>query len=410
MIYFVTLSLWIAAIIAKNQPWAPAAVSGVMIATALPTLILGPLAGVFVDRWDKRLTMMRMDMIRALLILLLIPLTGLMPIPFVRGPLPVFWQIGSIYGVVLVASICGRFFSPARFTILSEILPEPQRARASAMEQTSGNVVKILGPFLAAPLLFVVGIKWALIVNALSFVVSFLAILAVRVPAENREKSTTTRKANFLRELREGLGFFRESRLMLTLLISILLVTLGTGAFDALMVFFFQQNLHAPTSLFGTLVMAVGAGSVVGALLSALLVKHLGVARVFWLSLYLTGLLLIFFARQNALWPALLLLLLVGFALGAINTALGPLFMHVIPHDIMGRVVSVADTSQTLCNLLSVSLAGLLGTFLGGLHATVLGMSFGTYDTIYVGTGVLFLVGAGYAMSNLRGVKLAGEK
>jgi MFS family permease len=197
---------------------------------------------------------------------------------------------------------------------------------------------------------------------------------------------------------------------MLTLLISILLVTLGTGAFDALLVFFFQQNLHAPTSLFGTLVMAVGAGSVVGALLSALLVKRLGVARVFWLSLYLTGLLLIFFARQNALWPALLLLLLVGFALGAINTALGPLFMHVIPHDIMGRVVSVADTSQTLCNLLSVSLAGLLGTFLGGLHATVLGMSFGTYDTIYVGTGVLFLVGAGYAMSNLRGVKLAGEK
>jgi MFS family permease len=72
MIYFVTLSLWIATIIAKNQPWAPAAVSGVMIATALPALLLGPLAGVFVDRWNKRLTMARMDMLRAALVFALL--------------------------------------------------------------------------------------------------------------------------------------------------------------------------------------------------------------------------------------------------------------------------------------------------------------------------------------------------
>src|SRR5579875_1570480 len=159
MIYFVTLSLWIATIIAKNQPWAPAAVSGVMIATALPALLPGPLAGVFLDRWNKRLTMARMDMLRAALVFLLLPLTGLIPLPFITEPLPVFWQIGSIYGVVLAASICGQFFNPARFTILSEILPEPQRARASAMEQTSSSIVKILGPFLAAPLLFIVGVQ-----------------------------------------------------------------------------------------------------------------------------------------------------------------------------------------------------------------------------------------------------------
>ena len=404
MIYFVTLSLWIATVIARNQPWAPIAVSGVMIAMALPTLTLGPLAGVFVDRWDKRLTMVRMDMIRAVLILLLIPLTGLMPLPFVSGPLPVFWKIGSIYGVVLAASICGQFFSPARFTILSEILPEQHRARASAMEQTSGSIVKIIGPFLAAPLLFIVGVQWALIVNALSFVVSFVAILAVRISADGRESGTKTEKANFLRELKQGMSFYRQSQLMLTLLISVLIVTLGTGALDALLVFFFQKNLHAPTSLFGTLPMAVGAGSVLGAILSALLVRRLGSARVFWLSLYLVGLLLIFFARQNTLWPALILFCLVGFPLGAVNTAIGPLLMHVIPHEIMGRVISVFSTSQTLCNLISVSMAGLLGTLLVGFHANLLGIAFGAYDSIYIVTGLLFLLGAFYAMVNLRGV------
>lgn len=197
---------------------------------------------------------------------------------------------------------------------------------------------------------------------------------------------------------------------MLTLLISILIVTLGAGAVDTLLVFFFQKNLHASTSLFGTLVMAIGVGSVLGALLSALLVKLLGSARVFWLSLYIIGLLLIFFARQNSLWPALVLLVLLGLPLGAVNTSVEPLLMHVIPHKIMGRVMSVLDTSQTLCNLISVSMAGLLGTLLGGLHANVLGIAFGTYDTIYVVTGLLFLLGALYAMSNLRGLKLAEQK
>src|SRR5437660_6819850 len=94
MIYFITLSLWIATIIAKDQPWAPAAVSGVLLAWAIPTLTIGPFAGVFVDRWNKRRTMIRMDMIRAILILLLLPLTGLLPLPFVSEPLPVAWQIG----------------------------------------------------------------------------------------------------------------------------------------------------------------------------------------------------------------------------------------------------------------------------------------------------------------------------
>lgn len=406
VIYFITLSLWIATVIVRNQPWAPAAVSGVMIAIALPALTLGPVAGVFVDRWDKRRTMIRMDVLRALLIALLIPLTGLVPLPWVSEPLPALWRIGAIYGVVLAASVCGQFFTPARFTILSEILPEEQRERASAMEQTSSSITRIIGPFLAAPLLFVVGVQWALIVNALSFVVSFLAILALRVPASLTDENAAVRNTDFFGEFREGIRFYAKSRFLLTLFVSVLIVTLGSGALDALLVFFFQTNLHAPDSLFGVLPMAVGAGSVLGAIGVVLLVKRLGSARIFWLTLYLIGVLLILFARQNSLWPALVCLFLVGLPLGAINTVLGPLLMHLIPHDVMGRVVSVFATSQTLCNLFSVSLAGLLGSLLAGLRLNLLGLPFGAYDTIYVVTGLLFLLGALYAMLNLRGLQV----
>src|SRR4051794_40833946 len=69
-IFTTTLILWIATRIAHGESWAPLAVSGVLLATSGATLLVGPLAGVFVDRWDKRRTLLAMDALRACLIAL----------------------------------------------------------------------------------------------------------------------------------------------------------------------------------------------------------------------------------------------------------------------------------------------------------------------------------------------------
>ena len=66
-----TLVLWIVTRLAVNEPWAPLAVSGEFLALTIPVVLFGPLAGVFVDRWDKRRTMLTMDLARALLVGLL---------------------------------------------------------------------------------------------------------------------------------------------------------------------------------------------------------------------------------------------------------------------------------------------------------------------------------------------------
>src|SRR6266487_5096001 len=54
MVFYTTVMLWIATVIAKGEPWAPAAASGALMATAVPVLLIGPIAGVWVDRWDRR--------------------------------------------------------------------------------------------------------------------------------------------------------------------------------------------------------------------------------------------------------------------------------------------------------------------------------------------------------------------
>ena len=76
------LVLWIASTIAKGQPWAPLAVSGVVFMAALPAFIVAPIAGVLVDHWDnKRGTMLHLHCFSIVLLLLLFPLTGLVPLP-----------------------------------------------------------------------------------------------------------------------------------------------------------------------------------------------------------------------------------------------------------------------------------------------------------------------------------------
>ena len=182
-LYETALVLWIATVIARGQPWGPLAVSGVLVAQSIPMLLVRPLAGVFVDRWDKRQTMLRMDALRAVLIALLALAIGALPLPFLSGGrLPAAWQLGAVYGVVFLAGICAQFFNPARLALTGEVVEEERRGRAFGLDYVTENIALIVGPPLGALLFFGVGIQWTLLLNALSFAVSFLCVLRVRPP------------------------------------------------------------------------------------------------------------------------------------------------------------------------------------------------------------------------------------
>lgn len=402
-VFDTTLTLWIATVIAHKQSWAPLAVSGLLLAVSLPTFLLGPIAGVFVDRWDKRQTMLRMDAVRAVLVLFLLI------IPLLSNHFSTAWQLTIVYTITFLATICAQFFNPARFALIGDVVDEPQRARASALGQTVTNFAVLIGPPLAAPLLFSLGVYWALIINALSFVISFLAIFAVRI-SPRVQKETNAEPPKFFQELSEGLHFFTENHILATILISAIIATFGVGALNALDIFFVTQNLHASSNLYGFFATAIGAGSIVGALLSTFFVKRLGVVRTFWLGLVVAGLLLLVFARQTNFFAALVIFFLFGVPVAAINTMLGPLLLHITPRHLVGRVIAVFTPATSLVGMLSVILVGYLAsTLLQNFHATILGLTFGAIDLIFTVTGLLVLLGGIYAMLNLRSVSVQNE-
>ena len=403
-----TLVLWVVTLIARGQPWAPEAVSGILLATILPEFVVAPAAGVFADRWNKRRTMLRMDAMRAVLVALLVLATGVVPLPFLPGGhIPVLWQLGAIYGITFVVSVCSQFFNPSMFALIAGIVDEPDRARASGLKQAASSLAAILGPSLAAPLFFVAGIQWALLLNALSFAVSFLAVLAMRAPAAAGRQDDEPHEG-FLRELAEGLRFYAGNRVLVTLLLMNVLALVGYGTVNTLDIFFLTQNLRAPANLYGLLASAQGVGLVAGAALAAAFAQRVGVARVLGFSVAAWGIAVVVFARLTSFAPALVLIGLIGFMVSASQVAETPILMNVTPQALLGRVAAVLTPALSASELLGIGLSGFLAsTALRHFHTVVLGVAIGPIDTIFTVVGLSILAAGVYTLINLRGVKLA---
>lgn len=403
-VFDTTLILWVTTRLANGQTWAPLAVSGIILASSVPTFLFSLPAGVFVDRWDKRRTMLWTDGLRALLILLLVIIASL-NISVGAGNFFTFFQLGAIYAVVILVTTCTRFFNPARLALLGDIVEDVDRPKAVGLTEVTLNIAIVIGPPLAAVLFFSLGVYGALIANAASFVVSFLTILAIHTP-QSASSVAPSRRGHVFGELKEGFSFFVHSQVLMAILISGCLVLLGGGAVNTLDYFFVTENLHAPASFYGLVGGIFGIGAVIGALLASRYAQRIGLARMLSYSTLLLGLLIVLFGRLTQLIPGLVVMFLIGLLNVATTIASRPLLLRYTPKELVGRVASVINLAFSLAGLLSATLAGYLVSFvLPQFHSVVLGMAFGPVDTVYTAAGFLIVIGGLYAMIVLRSVQ-----
>jgi MFS family permease len=428
-VFETTLVLWVAVRIAAGQPWAPLAVSGVLVAATLPIFLVGPLAGVFADRWNPRRTMMTMDAVRAVLVALLLLNADLVPLPFVAGGrLPLTGQLAAIYAVVFLAAACSQFFNPSRTVLIAAIVDTEHLPQASSLSQITLALATIVGPPLAAPLLFAFGVQWALLIDALSFVVSFLAIAAVRLDRPPAAAATQTGTAgsvaqgaatdstakatpsSVLGEFGQGLRFLLGSRVLVVLVVGLVISFLGAGSINALDVFFITRDLHAPAQLYGFAGTAYAAGVLLGALLGGAIAARVGLLRLVGLSLLWVGMWLFIFSRMTSFVPGLAVLVMTGIAQATINVSAGPILIRTAPGHLLGRVSALINPLVTAASLISIALAGYLAsTVLVGLHMSIAGLALDPLNTIFGAAGVLVALGGIFVLLGYRGVTLPAE-
>ncbi|WP_380283350.1 MFS transporter [Kitasatospora purpeofusca] len=401
-VFSTTLVLWVATVLAEGESWGPQAVSGVVLATSVAVMVVGPLAGVFVDRWDKRATMLGTEVLRGILVAVL---TAVSFVPVEDLPAGVW--LGLIYGTVLALNAAGQFFTPARFAVIADLVTdEADRARAAGIAQATGQTAWIIGPPLAAPLLFAVGLQWALAFNALSYLVSYLAIRSVDltpvVPAAAAKApgraAAAAERPGLFQEFTAGLRFFGRNRFLVALLLLTVIGQLGTGALSTLNIFFATRNLHASAELYGYLGMAMGIGGIAGALAAGRVVQWIGARRTTWIGLMASGALLVLYSRQTGFPAAVTLLFVFIVPITMLNTAMAPLLLAATPQEFRGRVVSVFYPVTRLAAMLTAVLSGwLAGSGLRGFSGSVAGLRFGPIDTILTVSGLLVVLAGVYA-------------
>ncbi|MEO6888376.1 MAG: MFS transporter [Ktedonobacteraceae bacterium] len=351
-VYSTTLLVWV-----FTLSHSATAVSGVLIAQYAPIFLLGPLAGVFVDRWNRRSTMVASDLAR--MVVALLPLV-----------VPASLRLPAIYTSVFLISALARFFMPAKSGVLQVIVPDKAQGQAASISQATFALAIVIGPAIGPPLYFLVGPFIGCIINAISFLVSALSLLAIRVPGGGLRPVLIARGQDaagglrlVLRELAVGFRFVAKTRVLLMVTFLALIAMLGAGCLNALDIIFVSQRLHASTVLYGPLMAVGGVGALLGAIAAGLLVRRVEPRYLLSGSLLLLGLGIIFYAFQTTFLAALVINFIISIPNGGIEVGFAPILLNTTPRALMGRVESVIQTAMYATSLLSVALAGYFGQF-----------------------------------------------
>jgi MFS family permease len=359
-VYSTTLFIWV-----FTLTHSAAAVSGVLAAQYIPVFLFGPLAGVLVDRWNRRQTMLVSDLIRA----------GAATFPLLA---PASLRLQAIYASVFVISAVGRFFMPAEAGLLQAIVADHEQVRAASIKQATFALAIIGGPALASPLYFAVGPVLAVLLNAFTYLVSAVCLALVRAPRvalhphvlQQHERDETADRGlggmarALLRELAAGVRFVAMTRTVLMVTLMALIAMLGAGALNALNIVFASTNLHMATAFYGVLTAVGGLGGFLGIILAGMLAKWIAPRHILSGSALLIGIGFTIYSFQSWYVAGLLICFLMSIPQGGIPVAFGPLLLNATPRGLMGRVQAVVDTGMSGVSLLSVALAGYLGQVL----------------------------------------------
>src|SRR5215213_8979992 len=199
------------------------ATGGVFAASLLPQVLLGSVAGVFVDRWDRKRTMVAADLLRAALLL---------PLLAVGSP-DLLWLL---YLVRAATGVVGLIFDPAESALLPRLVGEERLVTANALNALNNNIGRLVGPVAGGLLYAAGGLPAVVIVDAASFVVSAALIVAIRASARPERDDDSGDGASawgrMVHEWRAGLRLVGLDRALRTIFIAVGLGFFGEGTFS----------------------------------------------------------------------------------------------------------------------------------------------------------------------------------
>ncbi len=323
----------------------------VTFAGQIPTFLLGPVAGVWADRWERRRVLLVTQFLAALQSLALAGLTlsGRITIP------EIVW-LSVFQGVI------NAFDMPARQSFLVRMVGgRADLSNAIALNSTMVNGARLLGPALAGLIIAAVGEGYCFLVDGVSYFAVIASLLAMTV----EDEAVSGAGATIVTQLKEGWNYVSSFAPIRTVLLLFAIVSFMGVPYAVLMPVFATQVLHGAPHTLGFLMGAAGIGSVVSALGLAARKSVRGLYRVIPTVAALLGGGLIAFSSSRNLWLSLALMGVTGFGMMQCTTASNTVIQTIVDDDKRGRVMSYY--------MMAYMGAGPLGSLLAGSLAPVIG-------------------------------------
>jgi len=383
------LALWLAQLISNFGDWlallalfslvafrwqgTPYEVSGIFIAFALPWALLGPVAGVFVDRWDLKRTMIASDLVRAGLVVLL---------AFAA-------DVYQVYAVVFALGAVGVFFIPAQNSIIPLLVRREELLVANSINAQTLQLNKIVGPAAAGFVVAAAGERVCFYLDSASFVLSaaLLFLITARRPAGTAGRGVGA----VLADLRQGLSFLWQHPAVRFVVLASVAALVAIGAFDALASIYVRDVLAAESRVFGFIISLIGVGSILGSLVIGRFGQRWSRVLLVLIGIGAIGAGVAVLAVTGTTAAALLISFFLGFGASGALVPAQTLIQEETPQALLGRVSSTSWAMLTVAQLVGVGLAGKVAEWIGirSLYSAV-------------GVALVLIAALSYAYARLR--------
>ena len=329
-------------LIASRSPGSTWGLAKLLSFTIIPVFIVGPVAGVYVDRWSRRSTLIVCDFLRGLLVLTI-------PLIFMNRD-----SMLPIYGVVFLVFCLSRFYVPAKMSIIPDLVSQKDLVVANSLVSLTGMIAFVLGCSTGGFLVEKIGSRGGFIWDAITFFISGILVLFItprmkwqisrkKIIKGGREMMGVIRKS-VMEEMKEGIAYLINHKEIRFILNMLFILFAAAGAIYVVIIVFIQESFHSVTRDLGVLAIFLGAGLFAGAVLYGRYGQKRALFKTVFICLSCGGLMLMVFSlairQTQSLFVGGMLSFLLGLIVGPVIIATNTIIHQVTENEMRGKVFS----------------------------------------------------------------------
>ena len=322
-------------------------VSLILVSFLLPLAIVGPVAGVFVDRWNVKRTMIASDLTRAVMAAFLVAAT----------------DVREIYVILFAMSSVSSFFIPAQSVTLRTIVPAAGLMSANTLMQNAVQLMQIISPAIAGVLVASFSASACFWLDSLSFLFSASMIYTLVIDREPSKAPLNLATVN--QEMKAGMRFIFTHGAVSFVIISLTAGMFAIRCFFALIAVYVRDVLRGGSTLFGSISSLVGIGIIFGSQFIHRFARQRSKGHLVILGLVGIGASIALMAAFSNIPVTMAATLGIGFWVGFLIVPTQVLLQEETPRDMLGRVTSSMMSVMSLSQVLAMSGAGPIAESIG---------------------------------------------